>query len=303
MQRDRRDRRVARQHVGQREARVVALLVPAAGEALGGREAAGQVVRRLHGDEGARAFFRVPGSGRWFEGFRHDVQIVARGFGVLDGLLRGGLGVGGTGVGAGAAPGALPCREDAVDHVEPVEEGVDDEHERVEPGFVAPQFDAEVEHEEPVEAEGDGDEADGEVGDFLFRRDEGEDHDEEEEGGGADGVLHEAHDAEERVALPEADVGEHADFVGDEAEEPAPTLFEETFVGLHGFRFAEGAGAELDLIALFGANHEEVGQPPVFAEMAFAVVEEIVALFCFVGEVVFGHFAEGGESKHGESSR
>ncbi len=46
-----------------------------------------------------------------------------------------------------------------------------------------------------------------------------------------------------------------------------------------------------------------MGQPAVLAEMAFGKVEQILALFGLVGEVVFGHPPEGGEAQHGQRPR
>lgn len=81
-----------------------------------------------------------------FEGLGDDVQIVAGGFGVLDGLLGGCACVGFTGVGARTTPGTLAGGEDTVDHIDPVEERVDDEHDRVKPDLEAAQLGAKVEH-------------------------------------------------------------------------------------------------------------------------------------------------------------
>jgi len=196
-----RDIGVAGQHVGEGEARVVVLQVPTAWEALSGGEAAFEAFGGLqrHGAEGFLGMLLVHGG---FETLGDDVQVVAGGFGVLDGLLGGRACVGFTGVGARTTPGTLAGGEDAIDHVDPVEEGVDDEHDRVEPDFEAAQLGAEVEHEEPVEAEGDSDEADGKILDLIGGGDDREDHDEEEKSGGSNGVLHEADDAEEWVSLP-----------------------------------------------------------------------------------------------------
>ena len=88
----------------------------------------------------------------WFEGFGDDVQIVAGGLCMLNGLLGSSGCVSGSSISSRTTPGSLPGGEDAVDHVDPVEERVDDEHDRVEPDFEAAEFCAEVDHEDPVEA-------------------------------------------------------------------------------------------------------------------------------------------------------
>lgn len=112
--------------------------------------------------------------------------------------------------------------------------------------------------------------------------------------------MHETDDAKNRVASPEADICQHAHFVGDETQEPAATLLEERPIRLHSFGLAESTSVHLDLVAFLGANHEQVSEPAIFAEMALSVVKEVVTLLSFVGEIVFGHPAEGGESKNGQ---
>lgn len=236
------------------------------------------------------------------EGLGNNVEIVARGLGCLDSLLRSLGGIGGTGVGTRSSPSALTSSKDTVDHVDPVEEGVDDEHEGVQHDLVATELGAKVQHEKPIKPKRDGDETDGEVGHLLRSGDQGDDQDEEEQGGGTNGVLHETDDQQDRVALPQADICQHAHFVCDKTQEPATTLLEQRGVLLHSLGLAECSRVHLDQVTLLCANHEQMGEPAVLAQMALAVVEEIVTLLGLVSEVVFGHSAESRESQHGQST-
>ena len=90
--------------------------------------------------------------------------------------------------------------------------------------LITTKFGAKVQHENPVEAERDSDEADREVLDFLGGGDQGDDHDEEKKSGRTYSVLHEADNAEDRVTSPETDIGQHANFVGNKTQEPSATL-------------------------------------------------------------------------------
>ena len=183
-----------------------------------------------------------------------------------------------------------------VDHVHPIEKWVDDEHDRVQPDFETFQFGTKVDHEKPVESEGDGNETDWKITDFIRSCDDGEDHDEKEQCSGSNGVVHEADNTQKGITHPEADVRQHADLVGDEAKKPSPPLLQKTFVCLNSFGLAESPCTHLDLISLAGTDHEKVSKPTIFAQMAFAIVEKIVTLFCFVCEIVLCHFPEGGKS-------
>lgn len=186
-----------------------------------------------------------------------------------------------------------------VDHVNPVEERVDDEHDRVQPDFETFQFGTKVDHQKPVESEGDGNETNRKVANFIRSCDNGEDHDEEEQCRGPNGVVHKADNTQKGIPHPEADVRQHADLVGNEAKKPAPPLLQKAFVRLNSFGLAKSSCTHLDLIPLSGTDHEKVSKPTIFAQMALAIVEEIVALFCFVCKIVFRHFPEGGKSQHG----
>ena len=66
-----------------------------------------------------------------FEGLRNHVQFVSGGLGIFDGLLWCCFGVCSPGVCSRTTPCALTCGEDAVNHVDPVEERIEDEHDRV----------------------------------------------------------------------------------------------------------------------------------------------------------------------------
>jgi hypothetical protein len=240
--------------------------------------------------------------GGLLEGFRNNVEVITCGLGLLDRFL-GGLGsIGSSGISTGSTPSTLTGSKDSVNHVDPVEEGVDNEHERVKHNLVTAELGTKVQHEQPVESKRDGDETDGEVADFLGGGDQGDDQDEEEKSGGTDSVLHESNDEEDGVALPEADICQHANFVGDKTQEPSATLLEERSVVLDGFGLAESSGVHLDLVAFLCANHEQVSEPTILAQMALAVIEEIVALLGLVSEVLLGHLAECGKSKHSKGT-
>ena len=236
------------------------------------------------------------------ESLRNNVQIVTSSLGGLDGLLGSGLGVGATSIGTRSTPCTLTGSEDTVNHVDPVEEGVDDEHEGVQHNLVATELGAKVQHEKPVKPQRDGDETNGKVGNLLRGSDQRDTQDEEEQRSRSDGVLHEADDEENWVALPETNVSQHANFVGDKTQEPAAALLKQRLVGLYSFGFAESSSVHLNLVSFFGTNHEQVSEPAVLAQMALAVVEEIVALLGLVSEVVLGHSAESRKSKHSEST-
>lgn len=90
--------------------------------------------------------------GGGFEGLWYDVEIVTRCYGVFDRLLGRGVRVCRSCICSWSSPCPLASCEYAIDHVHPVEEGVDDEHDWVQPDFVASKLGAEVDHEEPVEA-------------------------------------------------------------------------------------------------------------------------------------------------------
>lgn len=236
------------------------------------------------------------------ESLRDNVKIVTVCLSLLDSLLRSGLGISSTGIGTRTTPGTLTSGEDTVDHVYPIEERVNNEHKGVEHDLVTTKHSTKVQHEKPVESKRDGNETDGEIGNPLRGGDQGDDQDEEEKSGGSDGVLHESNDQENRVALPETDICQHANFVGDKTQEPSATLLQKRCIGLHSFGFAECSGVHLDLVSFLCANHEQVSEPTILAQMALAVIEEIIALLGLVGEVILGHFAESRETKHSKST-
>ena len=236
------------------------------------------------------------------EGLRNHVQVIASSLSGLDSLLGRSLVVSATGVGTRTTPCSLTGSEDTVDHVDPVEERVDDEHEGVQHDLVTAELGTKVEHEKPVETQRNGNETNGKVGNLLRGSDQRDTQDEEEQRSRSDGVLHEADDEENWVALPETNVSQHANFVGDKTQEPAAALLKQRLVGLYSFGFAESSSVHLNLVSFFGTNHEQVSEPAVLAQMALAVVEEIVALLGLVSEVVLGHSAESRKSKHSEST-
>jgi hypothetical protein len=86
----------------------------------------------------------------FLEGLGDNVEIITSGFGRLDGLLGSRLGISGTGISTRSTPCTLTGSEDTVNHIHPVEEGVDDEHEGVEHDLVAAELGTKVQHEKPV---------------------------------------------------------------------------------------------------------------------------------------------------------
>ena len=108
---------------------------------------------------------------------------------------------------------------------------------------------------------------------------------------------------ENGVALPETDICQHANFVGDKTQEPAATLLQKRSVGLDSLGFAESSRVHGNLVTFLGANHEQMSEPAILAQMALAVIKEIVTLLSLVSEVVFGHFAESREAKHSQGTR
>ena len=88
----------------------------------------------------------------------------------------------------------------------------------------------------------------------------------------------------------------HTSLVMKPRNQPA-SLLEQRSKVLNSLGLAECAGAQLNLEALFGAEHEEMRQPPILAEMRFRIVEQIFTLFSLVRKVEPGHVAECGEAK------
>ena len=126
--------RVARHHIGEGEARVVVVHVPAARETFRRGEAALEVFCGLKRDL-TDLFFWVTGFCRGLEGFGYHVEIVPCSFGMLNGLLGCGVSICLASVRTRTAPGTLTGCEDTVDHIDPIEEGIDDKHDRVQPYF------------------------------------------------------------------------------------------------------------------------------------------------------------------------
>lgn len=100
-----------------------------------------------------------------------------------------------------------------VAYIEPIEERIDTKHDWVKPYLVSLQLKAEVYHHDPVEAERDPNKPNRQILDFFRRADNGYEHDEEQESGRSNGVLHESDDGQNRVAFPYSHVCQHADLI------------------------------------------------------------------------------------------
>ena len=254
-------------------------------------------MRLLGGETSFNPIRRVDGHGsphvaRSSEGIHVDVQLITLGNGLLHRFARGGVFIGLRSVSSRSSPGTLSGSEDAIDHVEPIEEGIEQEHQWVQPCFISAQFGTEVQHQEIVKAQGYGNKTHGQILYPVGRRQDRDDHDKEEEGSRPNGILHKTYQAENRIALPESDVSQHAHFVGDKAEEPPTALLEKTLKRLDCLRLAECTRAHLDLIWLSCTNHEQVRQPSILPQMALPKVKEIFTLLGLVGKVILGHLTE-----------
>lgn len=160
---------ISGKHVGKGETRVVgALLVPSIGQALGRGKATLEMVGGLKRDRGGTTLVRLCGG---LESLRHNVQVVTSSFGLFDSLGRSSGRICRSSVCTRTSPGTLTSGEDPVDHVNPVEEGVDDEHDGVKHDLIAAELSTKVKHEQPVESERDGDETDRQILDLLRGRD------------------------------------------------------------------------------------------------------------------------------------
>lgn len=130
----------------------------------------------------------------WSKGSRVDIELVSflNGFShsllwrrLLSRLAR---------IGSWASPCPLPSGEDAINHVQPIEERVDHKHEWVEHDLVSPELGSEIQHQHPVQSKRDSYKADWQIGDLLRGAQNGDDHDEEQQRRGSDRVLRKTYD-------------------------------------------------------------------------------------------------------------
>jgi len=95
----------------------------------------------------------VASFGSGFEGFWDNVEVIPGRFGMLNGLLGCCVWVSCPGIGSRSTPCPLASGEDTVDHVYPIEERIDNEHDGVQPNFKSAQSRSKVKHEKPIQAE------------------------------------------------------------------------------------------------------------------------------------------------------
>ena len=91
--------------------------------------------------------------GSGFEGFWDNIEVIPGRFGMLNGLLRRCVWVSCPGIGPRSTPCPLASGEDTVDHVYPIEERIDNEHDGVQPNFKSAESRSKVKHEKPIQAE------------------------------------------------------------------------------------------------------------------------------------------------------
>ena len=124
-------------HIRESKAGVVIMHVPTAWKTFCSCEATFEMIGRLERDL-ADSFLGMTSFSRGLEGFRNHVEIVTSGFGVLDGLLWCCMSVCLASVRSRTAPGTLTSCEDTIDHIDPIEEGINDEHDGVQPNLESP---------------------------------------------------------------------------------------------------------------------------------------------------------------------
>lgn len=234
---------------------------------------------------------------------RDDLKIFSSGLGFCNDLLRCLGCIGRSGISTRTSPSSLTSGENSVNHVEPVEKRIDDEHKGIEPRLETSQTNTEIEHEGPIETEGHSNETNRELFDFLGGGNERKNENKEQESCGTNGVLHEADNAENRVSPPKTDISQHANFVGDKTQEPSASLLQQTLVRCDCLGFTESSRTHLNLVSFLCANHEKMSKPSILAQMTLSIVEKIVTLFSFVGEVVLGHLSESRETQDCKRSR
>ena len=104
--------------------------VPSTRKSFGLSKPTLQAIRRLQRN-GANRFVGMTCLHCRFERFGNDIQIITCCLGVFNSLLGCGIGVRCASVGPGSSPRPLAGGKDPVHHVNPVEEGVDHEHDWV----------------------------------------------------------------------------------------------------------------------------------------------------------------------------
>jgi hypothetical protein len=125
-----------RHHVCSKYIRIIALSEPATGQLTCRRETTDEMVRR---QQWHRVMMFIGTKGLW-----HNIQLISLCFGFCDDLANSRLDIDFSRISTRTTPCSLTCCKYAVDHVDPIEEWINDEHERVQHDFVATQLRAKV---------------------------------------------------------------------------------------------------------------------------------------------------------------
>ena len=133
---------------------------------LGRGETTFDVVCRLERDSGYGFAMTLSFNSR-LESLRHDIEIVPSRFCMLNGLLGCSMSVRGASIRSWSTPSPLASSKDPVYHVYPIEKRIHDEHDRIQPSLEAPESDAKIDHQKPVQAERHSQEADWKIRDLV----------------------------------------------------------------------------------------------------------------------------------------
>ena len=88
-------------------------------------------------------------------------------------------------------------------------------------------------------------------------------------------ILNHAEGQEPRIFDPEMRIAQEGTLVGQEPQEPPPTLLHQVSPLAHGFGLAGGSVTELDHFGPLSLGHQQMGQVPVLAQVAASKVPEI----------------------------
>src|SRR5690606_16544073 len=81
---------------------------------------------------------------RSLESLRNDFQVITLCLSLFDRLLRCGISISSAGISTRTTPGALTSSENSVNHVNPVEERIDDEHQGIKESLITAKFNTKV---------------------------------------------------------------------------------------------------------------------------------------------------------------
>src|ERR1700760_1854256 len=94
----------------------------------------------------------------WLECFWNNVEIITSSFRVFNGLCWCCGGICLSCIGTRSSPSSLTCCEDSVNHVNPIEERVNNKHDWIKHDLISSKTGAEVKHKNPVQSKGNGNE-------------------------------------------------------------------------------------------------------------------------------------------------